>query len=85
MIQEEATKMDKGKPFIRTLPGGSPMPNEMAWETYTDILGCSCGGVYILTSKILLSYPEKFEHKCTKCGNIVSLNCAYPHQYVRPK
>lgn len=68
---------------MNTLPVESLMPNEMVLNT--DVLSCTCGGVYVLTSKILLSYPEKFEHKCTKCGNIVSLNYAYPHQYIKPK
>lgn len=57
------------------------------YEFWQDILGCTCGGTYKLTdgSKVLLSYPVKFEHKCDKCGNIVALPHAYPRQYIKPK
>ena len=57
------------------------------YECWQEILGCTCGGQYELTenSKVLLSYPEKFEHKCNKCDNIVVKSCAYPRVYVEPK
>lgn len=78
--------MNKGEPKIFSIPTYE-MPDMFEYELWQDIMGCSCGGVYKLTdsSKVLLSYPEKFEHQCNKCGNIISMSHAYPYTYIRAK
>ena len=78
--------MKTGVPEIMRIPTYE-LPEGWNYTICQDILGCTCGGVYKLTdsSKVLLSYPERFEHKCDRCGNIVVLPYAYPRQYIKPK
>lgn len=78
--------MNKGEPDIFSIPVYETFEYQN-YELWQDILGCTCGGVYQLTenSKVLLSYPERFEHKCNRCGNIVAMNCAYPRKYMKLK
>lgn len=37
-----------------------------------------CGEELIFTGEILLSNPEKYVHKCNKCGNVEWLSKKYP-------
>lgn len=72
--------MQLGKPEIFSTPIYE-MFEYCNYEFWQDILGCTCGGAYKFTGTVLLSYPELFEHKCNKCGNVVSMNYAYPRKY----
>jgi ssDNA-binding Zn-finger/Zn-ribbon topoisomerase 1 len=37
-----------------------------------------CGEELVFTGEVLLSYPEKYVHKCPKCGNIHWFPKSYP-------
>ena len=48
-------------------------------RTYKAEIVCkNCDGTMTPTGKILLSYPAKHEHKCTKCEYIENFGDAYP-------
>ena len=42
-------------------------------------------GEMIKTGVILLSYPEKYEHKCNECGNIQAYDSMYPKKFLEKR
>lgn len=42
-------------------------------------------GEMIRTGIVLLSYPEKYEHKCNNCGMTEAYNSTYPRKFLEKK
>lgn len=55
------------------------MTNETEVKTIKVRQYCDkCGGELIFTGEVLLSYPEKYVHKCEKCGHTEWFPKSYP-------
>lgn len=55
------------------------MTNETEVKTIEVRQYCDkCGGELTFTGEVLLSYPEKYVHKCEKCGHTEWLPKSYP-------
>lgn len=55
------------------------MEKQIEVKTYEVHQYCDkCGEELTFTSEVLLSYPEKYVHKCEKCGNTEWFPKSYP-------
>lgn len=47
-------------------------------ETHLVYADCKCGGEFKPTGEALMSYPPKYVHICTKCGDYMNCREKYP-------
>lgn len=37
-----------------------------------------CDGEYVYNGSVLMTYPAKYSHTCSYCGNVQTFDCRYP-------